>query len=162
VAVRRILEPAPASSQLSSLLGDRALAFDLSLLDAGRETLVKMGTLHEAVKSALTPVRVRNSDRWVTASKVCARKRPHLFPVRDDVVTSYIGIRQLRSYAADWQVFRGLLEDDRLMTRLRKSVDEAAAEDDVQVGDPNALLRHLDVVLWMHASEALRSSPPEG
>ena len=88
VAVRRIAEPGPTAASLSRLLSNDALAIDLNLLVAGRETLSTMGELYEAVKAALAPVGVRASDRWVTASKICARKRPDLFPVRDDVVTS--------------------------------------------------------------------------
>ena len=79
VAVRRIAEPGPTAAQLSRLLSDDALAIDLNLLVAGRETLSKMGELYEAVKAALAPVGVRTSDRWVTAAKICARKRPDLF-----------------------------------------------------------------------------------
>jgi hypothetical protein len=152
VAVRRLVEPSPTSAQLSRLLSDEALDVSLNLMVAGAETLAKMGEFYDAVKAALAPVGGKSSDRWVTASKVCARKRPHLFPVRDEVVTLYLGTRALKSYAIDWLVFRALLRDDDLMSRLRRAVDAAALRDGVRVGDPNGLLRHLDVALWMTAS----------
>jgi hypothetical protein len=159
VAVRRLIEPGPTSAHLSQLLRDDALAVDRNLAAAGTETLSKMSEFYKAVKLALAPVGVRDSDRWVTASKICARKRPALFPVRDGVVTVYLGVRSFRSYATDWQVFGALLEDHHLMARLRRALDVASAEDGVRVGDPNGLLRHLDVVLWMHASNGSPSPP---
>ena len=76
-------------------------------------------------------------------------------------MTSYLGTRELKSYAADWQVYRGLLEDDHLMAQLRSAVDAATREPGVRVGDPNALLRHLDVALWMHAEQLRRASGVE-
>ena len=42
------------------------------------------------------------------------------------------------------------------MAQLRSAVDAAAREPEVRIGDPNGLLRHLDVALWMHAEEQLR------
>ena len=59
VAVRRIAEPGPTAASLSRLLSNDALAIDLNLLVAGRETLSTMGELYEAVKAALAPVGVR-------------------------------------------------------------------------------------------------------
>jgi Family of unknown function (DUF6308) len=156
MAARRILQPGPTSAQLSRLLAHESLPIDSDLRDATIGTWTVMGDLYEAAKAALAPHHVRSSDRWVTASKLCARKRPELFPVRDDDVTTLLGTRGLKSYAADWQVFQHLLRDDDIMARLDDVVDGAAAEDDVRTGNPNLRLRHLDVALWTHVN------PPPG
>ena len=45
-----------------------------------------MEQLYEAIKQALSANTLKNPNAWVTASKLCARKRPDLFPVRDKEV----------------------------------------------------------------------------
>lgn len=81
-----------------------------------------------------------NSNRWVTAAKICARKRPRLFPVRDNMVCSLLADgRALNAgkngwpgnFSVDIQVYAYLLTDDEDM-------------------------RVLDSVLWMRA-QRLRS-----
>ncbi|WP_147066975.1 DUF6308 family protein [Knoellia locipacati] len=148
IAVRRLTEPCPTSTHLNRLLASNALAVDLNLQTAGPETLDAMSEFYDGVKAALRPVAAKTSDAWVTASKLCARKRPDLFPIRDKRVRQLLGTWELRSYAADWQVFCHLLSDNELMAALRDIVDEAAGMDGVSVGDPNGMLRHLDVALW--------------
>jgi hypothetical protein len=88
----------------------------------------------------------------VTTSKLTARKRPDLFPVRDSVVSKYLGLSgRSQNFEVNWQVYRRLLQDDAIRSRLDQLVDEAADRDGVDVGSPLRRLRHLDVVLWMHA-----------
>jgi Family of unknown function (DUF6308) len=94
---------------------------------------------------------IRRVNPWVTASKLCARKRPDLFPVRDNVVCGYLGILRAGGYQVDWQVFRHLIQSREVVSRLDELVSEAQADPDVNVGSVNNRLRHLDVVLWMHA-----------
>ncbi len=148
IAVRRLTEPCATSAHLNRLLASESLGVDLSLQTAGVETLEAMGGFYDGVKAALRPVGAKTSNARVTASKLCARKRPDLFPIRDKRVLQLLGTWKLRSYAADWQVFCHLLDDKDLMATLRDVVDHAAAMDGVSVGDPNGLLRHLDVALW--------------
>jgi hypothetical protein len=109
-----------------------------------------MSMFYDEVKSALHPVRAKTSNARVTASKICARKRPDLFPVRDKVVLNLLGVWGIGDYGVHWQVFRMLVQDDDLMGRLRAIVDRVRANEGVAVGDVNGMLRHLDVALWTH------------
>lgn len=109
--------------------------------------LAVMAEFYESVKAAL------GKDPWVTASKLCARKRPDLFPVRDTLVRDLLGLTAERNYQVDWQVFRELMRDGAVSNRLAdcvtKATDSKGAHGPVRV-DPHPL-RWLDVVLWMHA-----------
>ena len=68
--------------------------------------LLAMAELHHALKRALSPPEVTKPNPWVTDSKLCARKRPDLFPVRDSVVCAYLGLIDPKgNYEVDWQVF---------------------------------------------------------
>lgn len=108
-----------------------------------------MGDLQDLMRSCLGRAGAATANPWVTASKLCARKRPHLFPVRDNVVLDFLGLP--KTYPVDWPAFQGLMADQSLMAELEKRIDEAANADGVAIGDPTHRLRHLDVVLWMHA-----------
>ena len=78
---------------------------------------------------------------WVTANKLLARKRPHLFPVYDRVVKA-----ALRPNQKDlWIPLRNqLLADDR---RLLNRLEEIRSRAGLDVEPP--LLRILDVAIWM-------------
>ena len=69
---------------------------DCDLANAGIRALTAMQQHYEAVKQALSADTVKNPNAWVTASKLCARKRPDLFPVRDKEVCDYLGLTQLQ------------------------------------------------------------------
>ena len=72
--------------------------------------------------------------------------------MRDNVVCKYLGLIDPKgNYEVDWQVFRHVIQDNAIRRRLDEIVDEAAQRPGVDVGHPNRRLRHLDVVLWMHA-----------
>ncbi len=92
------------------------------------------------------------ANRWVFAAKVCARKRPDLFPLRDRLVCTYLaGSHDLRSSAlgpfrTDVQVFASLMSDP--------AVREAIAGHRTELGDAAARvpdLRLLDAALWLAA-----------
>jgi hypothetical protein len=152
VAVRRLLEPSRERGHLVRLLSEEKLPLDADLAMADADQLLAMAQLHEALKQALSPAEVKNPNPWVTASKLCARKRPDLFPVRDNVVCKHLGLIESRgNYEVDWQVFRHVIQDNAIRRQLDAIVDEAAGRPGVDVGHPNRRLRHLDVVLWMHA-----------
>ena len=73
----------------------------------------------------------------MTASKLCARKRPDLFPVRDKEVCDYLGLTQLRNYQADWQVFRSLIGDPDITAAIdvmSKATTAAAARTEAASG----------------------------
>lgn len=155
VAVRRLLEPSRERGLLLRLLSEEYLPLDadLSMADSGQ--LLAMKDLYLAVKRALPPAHVANPNPWVTASKLCARKRADLFPIRDNVVCRYLGlIAPKGDYQVDWQVFRHVIQDNSIRRRIDELVDEASRRPGVDIGHPNRRLRHLDVLLWMHARKA--------
>lgn len=123
---------------------------------ADTEVTDEMAAFYEAVKTALRRSGSSTSGAWVTASKICARKRPHLFPVRDSVLRDVLGLQG--DYNADWPVFAAVVRDAEVHSHLERLVREVASEEGVDVGDPTHLLRHLDVVLWMHGVRQRRAS----
>jgi hypothetical protein len=142
-AARRFLDPGPQRDTLLTLLN--AISPDVELADAKGSTYAAMAQLYTVVKRTL------GKNPWVSASKLCARKRPRLFPVRDKRVRLLLGLYDYANYTIDWQVFSHVMRDpevwDRL-TKLRRDAEGARA-DNVSL-DPYPL-RHLDVLLWMEA-----------
>lgn len=112
-STRRLLEPGHHRRDVLAALRDEAL--NTELLVAGPETLEAMGHLHEAVKLALSTPSAKRSSPWVTAAKVCARKRRNTFPVRDNLVQRYLGMGQYQSYEIEYQVYRALIRDGPTM-----------------------------------------------
>lgn len=78
---------------------------------------------------------------WVSAGKLCARKRPRLLPVYDAYVKHVVG-------APDnfWEALRQTLSDNEaaLAKRLRRIGDAAGATD-------LSILRVFDVIAWRAA-----------
>lgn len=82
-------------------------------------------------------------NRWVTANKLLARKRPHLIPVYDSEVRKLL--REPRGFwACLWSWFHTEPSRATALEDLRAEVGGLA---DI------SLLRTLDVVLWMHAAD---------
>lgn len=82
---------------------------------------------------------------WVTASKVLARKRPHLLPVYDDVVRCAV------KHPSDfWAALHAALraDDKALDARLNELRATAALDPYISA------LRVLDVALWMRHHDA--------
>jgi hypothetical protein len=156
VAVRRFLDGTRDTERLNALLAESALPVDGELATAEVSTLLSMESLYREVKPALSQANASQRDRWVTASKLCARKRPDLFPVRDSVVRDFLGLTSAKNYQVDWLVFRHLIQQRDIRDRVDELVQKAATEPDVEIGHPNRRLRHLDVLLWMHARVARR------
>ncbi len=147
-ATRRLLGGPEAQWARASL--KRIPDTTLSLADP--KVLSAMYEFYSAVKHALSNPDKMSSNPWVTASKLCARKRPYLFPVRDRVVCDFLGIRGLKDVRADWQVFRALAQDadiDKAVDTLRASVREATGDRVVVLEDSD--LRILDAALWTYA-----------
>ena len=86
---------------------------------------------------------------WVSASKLCARKRPECFPVRDNRVT----VKRLdigKHWRTDWQVYRHLMKTDSIVDRLHQLEREVRGTGASPLDPP---LRILDVLLWMSTPE---------
>lgn len=75
------------------------------------------------------------------ASKLLARKRPHLMPILDSVIRDSLGLRR----ADSWKVLREVLGD----ADLRGAIDGLAP-----AGQTPSTLRLLDVAVWMRFSES--------
>lgn len=122
------------------------------LASAGIPELTAMAELYEAVKRALSADTVRNPNAWVTASKLCARKRPDLFPVRDKEVCDYLSLTPLRNYQVDWQVFRSLISDSDINAAIDvvgKATVAVANQRRLQADQSR--LRLLDAAVWTFA-----------
>jgi len=139
---RLILDDGPARTKLTDLL--KAVPDDVDLADACSDTLEAMSALYERVRATL------GRDPWVTAGKLCARKRSRLFPIRDRMVCSLLGLTSLHNYGVDWQIYRRLMNDDALVSELHTCQQRAVQQPEVRM-DPYPL-RWLDVILWMRAT----------
>lgn len=152
-AVRRLTEPGPTRDLVTQTLAQLP---DESLARAGAETLLAMEGAHTAVKAALSGPHVKSANAWVTASKICARKRPRLFPVRDNDVCRVLGLLPKNDYTTDWQVYRALMRDEAVSRAITDAAQ--AADDDGAAGDGRRVvlerepLRLLDAALWTFAN----------
>ena len=148
-AARRILDRGNTRDTLLRKLRDLP---DCDLANAGSATLTAMEALYEAVKQALSADTVKNPNAWVTASKLCARKRPDLFPVRDTEVCDYLGLTPWRNYQVDWQIFRSLIGDPDVIAAIdvmSKATVAAAAGRRLEADQSH--LRLLDAAIWTYA-----------
>jgi hypothetical protein len=82
-----------------------------------------------------------DADQWVTAHKICARKRPALLPVYDRDVRGLVAPEDGLWWFTAWRA----MQQPELRERLTSL--QAAAEVPPEI----TLLRVLDVVLWMEA-----------
>jgi hypothetical protein len=88
----------------------------------------------------------QGSQRWVATHKLVARKRPGLFPIRDDVarkVLSGIGTRQW--WRPWWEALHGPSDPEaaaELIARVKLIRDRAGASH-------LTVLRTLDILIWM-------------
>lgn len=148
--VRALLEPGQTRDRVRELLSVQRLPLDIRLEDVTPEVLAAMVELYEFLRGLLPPTRDRYEVNWAAAAKLCARKRPRLFPVRDEVVCRYLRLWPSR-YQVDWQVFAWVLGHDDVRAHLSRLIERTAGAPGIDVGDATALLRHLDVIVWMHA-----------
>lgn len=149
LAVRRFLE----NDDLKSSIGDTLRALPQRALEETVESdLIAMAAFYDLVKISLAKADAQSSNPWVTSSKIAARKRPDLFPVRDNVVCKFLGIDRLGDRVKDWVVFRELMRDETIRAELERAVAEAKDlnTDGRAVFDMEPL-RLLDVVLWTAA-----------
>lgn len=149
LAVRRFLE----DDNLKSSIGTALNALPQHALEETTESdFSAMADFYDLVKASLAKAESLSSNPWVTSSKVVARKRPDLFPVRDNVVCKYLGIDRLGDRAKDWVVFRELMRDEAVRSELDGVVVKV---NELNVENRSVLdkepLRLLDVVLWTAA-----------
>lgn len=99
-------------------------------------------------------LRGRDTGRWgvgrTKASKIMARKRPHLIPIYDSVVAPLMGLKNSDNQWATWHY--AFLEDPGLPQRLRKIHEISGIEE--LLSD----LRVMDIVLWMYGKQRPLSS----
>jgi len=147
-AARRILGETEPAATLRRRLAEYHLPSNATLQTANEQTLLAMAGLHLDVKKVLAPVKAARSNAWVTASKLCARKRPQLFPVRDRVICKYLGLGS--NYEVDWQAFRHLLRQPEVTSAIQAAVNATDLDESNVVLD-SIPLRLLDVALWTYA-----------
>lgn len=99
-------------------------------------------------------LRGRDTGRWgvgrTKASKIMARKRPHLIPIYDSVVAPLMGLKKSDN---QWLTWHGAFtEDPGLQQRLRKIREISGVEE--LISD----LRLMDILLWMYGKQSPMSS----
>jgi len=152
-AARRLLQAPGRASAVKEAL---AALPTKKLAEVTDEDFRKMEMFYLAVKSSLVRAEAKApSDAWVTASKIVARKRPSLFPVRDRDVTTLLGTRSTRDYFTDWSVYQHLMNDSEVSGAL-KDMTTALAErpDQCRYLFDSEPLRILDVALWTYQKAA--------
>lgn len=156
-AGRALLYPGALRNEVNK--GLRHLPPTLPLSDAAPEHLDHMWDLYSAVKTMLPALGKRDTNQWVMASKLCARKRPLLFPVRDSQVCRYLANTHLMgnkpgrlgSFGRDTQVFAYLSTHQAVRGWIRDARDQVLVEHPDWAIDWTDL-RLLDIVLWMEAA----------
>jgi hypothetical protein len=134
----------PVAGQLEQLLSQ--IPTDIDLWDAEDETLAVARRAWEEIRT-LDEYGHGTADRWVTASKLLARKRPRLVPLYDEK------IRRVAALAGgtDWwlslrEALRQDCEDNEVRHRVRQAMRQGGVPGYVSV------LRSLDVILWSYAT----------
>lgn len=156
-AGRALMNPGPLNWVVVDSL--RRLPPTLPLRLATPTDLELMRELYSSIRTMLPPLGKRDTtNQWVFAAKICARKRPLLFPVRDSKVCTYLagGVRmggkhgQMGSFSRDVQVLGYLVDHPRVREALgdvRRGLHQRQPTWSIDWAD----LRLLDVVLWMRA-----------
>lgn len=120
------------------------------LEDTNDSGLEVMEDFHNGVKKALRRHGAKSSNAWVTAAKLCARKRPHLFPVRDRRVSAILGFHRGMTLPQEYAVYRSLMKDEdvgQAVQHLEDDLRGRGCQDGLKLeGVP---LRLLDAALWM-------------
>lgn len=132
--ITELLKQIPTDEPLSSLSRDKAAAL---LTASGPAALL------------WKELRRTKSNRWgigaTTASKIMARKRPHLIPIWDEVIGDVIGVGSSKH---QWMNWHRLLTDG---TGLPERLAEIHRLSEVEL--PLSELRIMDVVLWRHGKD---------
>lgn len=146
-AVRRLLESRECRDEVTRALS--AVRDDVTLADAEVTDLEAAANFYTTIKPYLEDPMAAASNRWVIASKLCARKRPKLIPVRDSVVVAALGLTN-RDFRTDWLVFRHLMLNPEVRADL-STVTELAAKKNADIAFVPRL-RALDTIIWLCAA----------
>jgi hypothetical protein len=132
--ITELLEQIPTDVALSSLSSEKAAAL---LTGQGPAALL------------WKELRRTKDNRWgigaTTASKIMARKRPHLIPIWDEVIGQVIGVD---SSKGQWMNWHRLLTDG---SGLPERLAEIHRLSEVEL--PLSELRIMDVVLWRYGKD---------
>lgn len=158
-ATRRLLEPGSLRTELLKTLS--SVPTDVTLASATTSDLVAMENFYEAARRAMVEPRAKTSNPWVTATKLTARKRPDLIPVRDNLVRDVLGLASFRNYRIEWQAMRTIVNDQAVVVALEAAianVQEAGRAQGRHMIFDTSVLRLLDVALWEYASATLKKT----
>lgn len=135
------------SNDLAALLD--AIPQTATLWGKEAEQLIGPGSKAVALWQALDGI---DGVGWVTAGKLCARKRPALLPVFDNVVRDALkpASGQFWLTLSQW-----LSEGPSRVARLESIKQEAGAPDEVTP------LRILDIAIWMRQHGAAQAHPDD-
>ncbi len=159
---RRLLAPGALRSNITRQL--RLLEPTRSITDLTPDVLNTMWDLYDCFRTVMSTDET-TSNWWVFGSKLSARKRPLLFPVRDSLVCRYLtdwnnlGDKegQLGRFSRDIQVFAYLMTSDAVRQAL-ETLRTGLADTHVAAHLDWSDLRLLDVALWTAAKDEARAS----
>jgi hypothetical protein len=124
---------------------------DVSLWNADSQQLEAAARLYRLTKGIFS-----GGNMWVSASKLCARKRPRLIPVRDSVIVDGLELPN-EDFREDWLIIRRVISDPDIRHELLRCAAFADADRQLALlSIPE--LRLLDVVLWMRWSRSGQAS----
>lgn len=130
--------------KISGLL--REIPSDRNLADVSSTEFSRVLGEDSAATHLWDVLRGRDTGRWgvgrTKASKIMARKRPHLIPIYDSVVAPLMGLKKSDNQWITWH--GAIMEDPGLSPRLQQIRDKSGIE------EPISDLRVMDIVLWMH------------
>lgn len=126
----------------------RGISSDLAMEDLKLEDHDEYFGKTSAAQQLWGLLRADGRARWgvgpTTASKLMARKRPSLIPIYDSVVAKVVSLPKSTN---TWRVWHeAFAQDHAFVQRLRALRSETGLHD-------IALLRILDVVLWMQGTD---------
>lgn len=149
-SVRRFLSSETDRTEMTALL--RAVPTEVDLTTADASVFAAMEELYVRVKDTLSLATTKDRNARVTAGKVCARKRPNLYPIRDRVVRDFLHLGGEWSWQSDWVVYRHLIGNGEVITALEEAAAAVRSETGVRIDQYR--LRYLDVALWTYARQS--------
>lgn len=149
-ATRRVLDASRQRTELLELM--RQVPTDVALPEADAHALQAGWDFYCACRRVLKDPAAQQSDPWVTATKLAARKRPLLIPVRDTVVRKALGCDKFRDGRIDWQVIGAIAASAEVAAAIDAALSEAStAASNKRIRFDTNPLRLIDAATWMHA-----------